>query len=209
MASTLTVVKTVTHQEIQVLNQTEADFYNHRRDQYVRENAFTETSDLADLDRLLFFELMSYRWVTWLSSGVDYDGDTVEARDEDQLRKNLKDMNSSISEVKRDLGLTRNVREKEKIESVGAYLIDLKKRAKQFGIHRNRQVDEAMTLFMELKAIVGTYDRSNALERQKVGIESCDDIVDWVRANAIPRFDALDKHFRDSPDGQRYWVGTL
>lgn len=205
----LQTVDTVTGEHIEVQGAGEQRFYETRRDKYMAENAFTETADLSDLDRLLFLELLSFRWMTWLSSGKDYDGDAISGGDEEQLRKNLKETSPLISQIKNDLGLTKTARDKEKAESVGAYLVDLKRRAKMFGIHRERQLDLALVLFNELKAIIGAYDRSNELERSKVGIESDEDIVDWIRSVAIPRYDAIDEHFRNRPDGQKYWVGSL
>ncbi len=205
----LVTVQTVTGEDLQVQGAPEASFYEQRRDKYLAENVFTETADLADLDRLLFLELMSYRWMLWLSSGYDYDGDPISGATEEQLRKNLKESAPSISMVKNDLGLTKSARDKDKADSVGNYIMDLKRRAKQLGVHRQRQVDVAMTLFNEMRSIIGTFDRSNELERRKTGIESDEDIVDWIRSVAIPRFEAIDEHFRNSPDGQRYWVGTL
>lgn len=205
----LVTVTTVTGEDLQVQGPPEASFYNQRRDKYLAENLFTETADLADLDRLLFLELMSYRWMLWLSSGFDYDGDPITGATEEQLRKNLKEAAPSISMVKNDLGLTKTARDKEKADSVGAYLLDLKKRAMQLGVHRERQVDVAMTLFNEMASILGTFDRSNELEKRKTGIETHEDIVDWLRSVALPRFKAIDDEFRSRPDGQRYWCGTL
>lgn len=206
---TLETVLTVTGEHLQVQGAKEASFYDQRRDNYLTQNAFTETSDLADLDRLLFLELMSFRWMTWLSSGKDYDGDPLSVGAEEAVRKNLKESSPLISQVKADLGLTKSIRDKEKADSVGGYLVELKKRAKQLGIHRENQLDVALTLFNELSSIVTTFDRSNELERQKTGFETEADIVDWIRSLALPRYAAVDEHFRNRPDGQRYWVGTL
>ena len=205
----LVQVTTVTGETIEVQGPSEARFYEQRRDKYMAENIFTETADLSDLDRLMFLELLSFRWMTWLSSGKDYDGDPISGGDEEQLRKNLKETSPLISTIKNELGLTKTARDKEKADSVGAYLIDLKQKAKLLGVHRERQLDLALVLFNELSAIVGTDDRSNALERSKVGIESPEDIVDWIRSVALPRYQAIDDYFRSRPDGQKYWVGTL
>lgn len=202
-------LSTVTGDTLVVQGQDEAAVYQTRRDKYLAEYAFTDAADLADLDRLLFLELMHYRWSKWLASGVDNENDRLSMTEGEQLRRNIKDLGPQISQVKNDLGMTRTAREKENYESVGQYISQLKTRAKQFGVMRERQLDEALTLLNELFGIISAVDRSNPLERAKIGFENDSDIVDWVRAVAEPRYKAIDTHFRNRPDGQRVWVGTI
>jgi hypothetical protein len=205
----LVPVTTVTGETIELQTGDEAQFYAGRRDAYVKQNVFTETTDLSDLDRLLFQEVMAYRWMTALSSGKDVWGDPLSPAEEEQCRKNLKEVDQTISRIKGDLGLSRAIREKENNESAGAYIRNLQQRAKLFGIHRERQLDEALTLFNELSGILGAYDRSDELERTKLGFETEADIVDWLRSVAMPRFRTIDEHFRNRPDGQKYWLQEL
>lgn len=194
-------------QEIHVQGNEEAKFYKAQRDRYLVENAFTMQSDLADLDRLLFLELLDFRWRTWLASGKDYDGGWLTPGQEEQVRKNLKDNSPLISQVKADLGLTKSARDKEKAESVGAYLTELKARAKEHGVRREKQLTVALCLMNELFSLVGTYDRSNQLERSKIGLDTPDDILDWIRDIMKPRYEEVDAHFR--ANSQKFWVGKL
>lgn len=203
---TLVKVRTVAGHEIEVQGKDEARYYRDQQKKYQDEFKFTNPSDLADLDRLLFFELMVYRWTNWLSSGKDYDGYLAPSQ-EDQLRKNLKETAPLISAIKNDLGLTKSQRDKEQFESVGQYLVDLKARAKEHGVRREKQLTAAICLIKELFSLVGTFDRSNELERSKIGLESEADIIDWVRDSMKPQFDEIDAYFRAHQ--QRFWVRTL
>lgn len=203
---TLVRVTTVAGHQIEVMGQDEAKYYRAAKGKYMTENKFTAVTDLADLDRLLFMELMVFRWTGWLSSGKDYDG-LLAPSQEDQIRKNLKEMAPLISAVKNDLGLTKSQRDKEAFESVGQYLTDLKARAKEHGVRREKQLTSAICLIKELFSLVGTFDRSNALERQKIGLETEADILDWIRHHMKPEFDAIDDYFRQNQ--QKFWVRKI
>jgi hypothetical protein len=80
---------------------------------------------------------------------------------------------------------------------------DLKRRAKEFGYHREEQMRSALVLMNELSAIVGAYDRSDEEERKKLGFETETDVLDWVRETMIPEFVQIDTYFRSSK--QRMW----
>lgn len=202
-APQLIKVKTVTGFEIEVMGRTEAKYFRDQMALYLAENKFTAVTDKADLDRLLFLELLIFRWTGWLSSGKDYDGYMTQST-EDQIRKNIKEVGPQISTIKNDLGLTKSQRDKEAFESVGQYLVDLKARAKEHGVRREKQLTTAICLVKELFSLIGTYDRSNELERSKIGLESAEDILDWVRHSMKPDFDAVDEYFRTHQ--QKMWV---
>lgn len=196
-------VKTVAGHEIEVMGRYEAKYFRDQQAKYLAENKFTAVTDLADLDRLLFLELMIFRWTGWLSSGKDYDGILAPSQ-EDQIRKNIKEVGPQISQIKSDLGLTKSQRDKEAFESVGQYLVDLKARAKEHGVRREKQLTSAICLIKELFSLVGTFDRSNELERSKIGLETEADILDWVRFHMKPEFDAIDEYFQNHQ--QKFWV---
>jgi len=67
-------VATPSGQYIEVLGDAERDFYEGQRKAYMAQNLFTNTSDLLDLDRLVFLELLIYRATSWIGRGADYDG---------------------------------------------------------------------------------------------------------------------------------------
>ena len=196
-------VTTPSGQTIEVLSAAEHVFYGTQRSRYVAENRFDNNSDLLDLDRLIFLELLVYRATSWIGSGQDYDGMTLTTADEIAQRRSLKDTSTLISVIKNDLGLTRSQRDKAAYESVGLYITQLKQRAKEFGVHRQKQLATGITLNKQLFAIIGAYDRSDEIERKKIGFEDADEILDWVRDVMIPEFDAVDAYF--IAHTQKYW----
>jgi len=190
-----------------VRTQTEADFYTSQQGKYVEQNSFTAVSDLADLDRLMMLELQVFRLNLWLGSGYDYDNRPLSQQAQIELRRQLKVVSDLISQVKGELGLTRSAREKAEFESAGAYIVNLRKRAMEQGIKREKELDRALVLIHELMGLLGTYDRANETERIRLGLEGPDDILEWIRVKLIPEFNEVDEYFREH--SQRYWVGTL
>jgi hypothetical protein len=199
----LATVTLVSGRPLQVQGPDEAHWFTATRDTYVAQNVFTLTTDLQDLDRLLIHELMVYRWTQHVARGVDYSGELV---DEDALRRNIQAYSSEITKIKESMGLNKASRDKSSQESVGTYLTELKQRAKEFGIHRERQLDRALALTKELFSLVSTLDRADAEERRKLDLSEAS-ILAWIREVMRPEFDEVDAHFRANQ--QKYWVRGL
>lgn len=196
-------VQTPSGQTIEVLCQAERFFYEGQSSRYQSENRFTNTSDLLDLDRLIFLELLIFRASSWLGKGQDYDGELLTDRAVAENRRALRENSVLISAVKADLGLTRAARDKADYASVGAYITSLKARAKEFGVHREKQLVKGITLCQQLFSIVGAFDRSDEIERHKIGFPTEADVLDWIREVMRPEFDAVDEHFVNRT--QKYW----
>lgn len=195
----------VSGEDLTVLNAAEARWYTQSRDTYLEQTKFSDTTDLRDLDRLLFMELMVYRLSRHLAQGHDYDGFEI---DETLLRRHLREYSEQITRVKSSMSLTKAARDEMTGDGdVNAYISNLLQRAKLFGIHRQTQLTKALVLINELSAIVGAYDRSDAEERNKLGFESPDDILDWIRSVLLPEYKQIDEHFREND--QRYWIRTM
>lgn len=197
-------VTTPSGQQTFVLGAPEEQFYVTQSRKYLDDYAYTNVSDLLDLDRLLFLELQAFRLSQWLGTGRDYDGVLVDAAAQ---RRALKEASDLISKVKNDLGMTKSQRDKEREASVSAYLTTLKQRAKEFGVHRETQLIKAITLCQQLFSIIGAFDRADAVERDKLGFRDEAEIVEWIRSAMRPEFDAVDTHFRAHK--QRYWLKDL
>lgn len=206
-AATLFPVKTLAGDVINLQSKAEGDFYTQARDRYMAENKFTVASDLRALDRLIFFETLVYRWQTQLASGKNLDGAFLTDREEDSLRKNLKETAPLLSQIQSDLGLTKSQREKDQYESVGAYIVRLQQAAKEHGIRRERQLGKAIELTKELFSLASAYQRSSQKEREKLGLESAEDIITWILDYMKPEFDAVDDHFRKNQ--QRFWLRQI
>lgn len=182
-----------------VMTLEEAEWFNRSCSQYLTETRFTENTDLQDLDRLLGLELLLFRWTKWQMSGVDYDTNLV---NDAELRRNIKDQSEAINKLKEQMGLSKKSRD-SKASSVEDRWANLMARAKEFGVHRENQLTVALRLMNELSAIVGSYDRADAEERRKLGFETPEEILAWVRDVMLPEYIEVDKHFRDNV--QRYW----
>lgn len=189
-------VQTVTGQEIELLHLNEKKFYEEARDKYTSEYSFSAANDLRSLERLLLLEVQMYRSQWMLAAGMDYEAVDLEGKEEIDLRRVVKDVGAQITEIQRDLGLTKAQRDKQSVDSVGGYILQLKQAAKAHGVMRENQLGKAIELTKELFAICGAYSRSNEQERAKLGFESAEDIVAWVQEYMKPEFDVIDEHFR-------------
>lgn len=182
----------------------EVDYIVERAQRYLSENHFSNVSDFQDVDRMLIMELICFRWGTWISRQKDYWGDPV---DLDQLQASLKAHSVELRQVKKGLGIDKVARDKSKGEdSVPAYLNNLLRRAKEFGVHREQQTSTALELFNQLKSLVTLHLNADEIERQELHVQM-DDILDWLVNIAFPEYDRLDEHFRQN--SQRYWVRSI
>ncbi len=190
-----------------VMSQAEVDFFEDLKTKYRAEHAFTAATDLNDLDRLIALELRMFRMDRHLNSGQDYDGTIFTDAAMLQMSRQTKVINEQILAIKTGLGLTRSARDKAKGESIGDYITELARRAKEFGIMRENQLTRALTLVHEQISLVETFDRANDHERRTLGFDTEADIVEWIRQRFIPEFREIDDYFR--ANSQRYWAGTL
>lgn len=200
-------VATVTGQEIELLHLREKKFYETARDKYLSEFSFTIASDLRALDRLLLLETQMHRAQWYLAAGMDYDLCELDAKEEVALNRQVKEISAQIGEIQKDLGLTKAQRDKDSHESVGAYLKDLKIRAKEHGVKREKELGRALELCHELFGLAGAYQRANEHERKKLGFDSPDDLISWITDYMQPEFKAVDDHFREHQ--QKFWVRKL
>lgn len=200
-------VRTLGGMTITVMGQAEADYYCEQKLKYMSENTFTAVSDLTDLDRMLFAELEVYRATCWLAAGRDYEQNLLAPSEIASCRKVIKENGTMISSIKNDLGLTKSQRDRDQYESVGKYIQELKARAREHGVNREKQLTKGIILIKELLSMVGTYDRSDEIERQKLGLENADEILDWIRGVMAPEFNAIDEYFRTHQ--QKFWVRKI
>lgn len=195
-------VRTPAGSELNLQTAEEADWYEDRRDRYLNDNQFPNVSDLQDLDRVLLFEVMIYRWSLWLTQGFDY----MHARvDEGQLKSNIKEYSTELRLLKLALGIDKATRDKEKGESLADYTQHLLQRAKEFGYHRNEQYEIVVTKFYEMTAMIKTYDRCDDEERAQLDL-SQESILEWIRTNVIKPFDEHAEAFRKN---QAIWVRDM
>lgn len=195
-------VITPTGGEIEVQGDAEERRYKESLTEYTQGVTFTERSDLEDLERILFMELMNYRWQRWLLSGKDYDGNLVDAREGD-LRRWINDYNTAITKIKESLKLDRKGREGDQAMTFNARWQRLAEHAQRMGVHRVKQLDRALEIMQGYSGAVRTFDRSDQEERNKLGIPDEKALVQMWR-DSMPDFDAIDEYFRTHD--QAYWV---
>lgn len=188
------------------LTEAEAEYVKERGERYLTDNHFVNVSDLQDVDRMLVYEMLIMRWGEWIARGRNYDGDEVDDRD---LRKSVNDFSRELRGLKNALGVDKTSRDKAKGEDdVAEYIARLRRRAQEFGIKRNTECDKSLELFNRLKALITLHDNCDETERREMQCGAAD-VLNWIRDEAIPEYDAIDEKFRNNPDGQKYWRGTL
>lgn len=188
--------------EYRVLTIEEAVWFENALEKYQEQYNFDNIADLQDLDRLLSMELLSYRYSAWLIRESDYFGN---AYDDKVIRDSKDKIDKNILSLKAHLGIGRKNRVESEQESTADYLTNLLQRAGEFGVHRDNQNAKILNLFMDLKTLIGLYDRSDDEERTHNHVHMTD-IMDWIRTVALPEFAKLDDHFRKN---QKLWIKGL
>lgn len=179
----------------------EVQYFSERVRLYKSQFAFDNVSDLASLDMVVSFETLIYRYTIWAGEQQDYWGEEV---DEIELARKYRELSGEVRQLKEQLGIAKVTREKlQGNESFPAYLQNLRERAKQFGVMRNAQFDQALETFMELKAKLTLEAQTTEQERRDLHA-TIPDIVTWLREVAIPAFDKIDADFRANQ--QRMWI---
>lgn len=184
-----------------VVTQSEQRYLEDRVERYLADNHFVNVSDLQDVDRMLIMEVLCFRWGLWISRGRDYFDEPV---DDKSLSRSLNDYSGELRQLKKILGIDKAARDRTKgDDSVPVFIENLLRRAKEFGVMRNRQCDKVLELSQELQALVTLHDNSDEIERREMHV-TVDDIFDWIRTVYVPEFNAIDDDFRKST--QKYWI---
>lgn len=187
-------------QFVKLLSKLEADYYKRLKDAYIKDFGFTGFADLEALGRILLQETMAFRYGNYLAQNVGPDEVVLSPQQEAEYRRSLSDSLKQISGMKSDLGMSR-VREER--ETGAAYLESLLKRARSFGVTREKQLLKALVLFNELMSNIDAFDRSNQVERVELGFETEKDIVAYIRSK-FPEYKEIDEYF--TKNEQRYWA---
>jgi hypothetical protein len=186
---------------VKVMNESEADHYINIRDRYLDDNKFSNISDLLELDRILTFELASYRWSQWFTAGEDYEHRKINHND---AQKALELFSREIRGIKKDLGIDKSTRDRDQGENLAEYIHMLGVRAKEFGIYRNKQSAAAITLLMEIRGLITLYENSTEAERKEFGA-TIENLVQWIKDKSDD-FDKIDAELREK---QKYWVREI
>lgn len=160
---------------ILLLTQEEVKFYEDKAERYQSDYAFTDTSDLLELGRLLMLETLAYRWGQFiLHGGFDYNGAQVS-----NIEKTMREYSKEIRDLKSALGIDKKSRDANQASSLGEYLKELLPRAGEFGIKRNEEMHLMFNTWMDLIGKLTLY--KNATEEERIEFKHRDvDIFDWI-----------------------------
>jgi hypothetical protein len=186
---------------VKVMNQAEADYYDQVHARYLTDNKFKNVSDILELDRIIIMELMCYRWGIWILAEEDYYGRKINPT---EVQKSIETYSREIRGIKKDLGIDKSTRDKDKGDSVAEYIQMLGIRAKEFGITRNEQAAKAIELLMEARALITLYENSSVSERKEFGA-SMENLIDWFK-NRFKEFEQIDSSLRKN---QATWIRDL
>lgn len=189
--------------DFEVMHESEAKLVENLVQRYTTEYMFSSISDLQDVDRIIILEVMAHRYAGWQNKGHDYYGQEVDNKD---LDERILDASKEVRQIKKALGIDRLTRDKDKGDSVPEYLENLRVRARKFGIMREQQLDAALSKFQKLSGLVTLYWNCTDIERKE---EKCtaEDILIWLRDEAIPEYNAIDEYFQEHD--QRMWVREI
>lgn len=194
------VVDLVGSGRMTVLTKREADWFNATKRRYLEGNAFESGSDQTDLDRLLSLELQAFRLSQWLAAKEDYEHRGI---DVPVYLKQLKDISIEIGKLKDAMGLSLKARQASS-ESVAEKWADILRRANKWQYHRVEQLRVALLLMNQMSAVIGTFYRSDEEERRKLGFNTPEEIVEWIRDDILPKYHEVDEHFRTHE--QSTWI---
>lgn len=194
-------VTTPSGASIMVMNQSEADYYDQVHQRYLSDNKFKNVSDILELDRILIMELMCYRWGIWILAEEDYYGRKINPT---EVQKSIETYSREIRGIKKDLGIDKSTRDKDKGDSIAEYIQMLGIRAKEFGVSRNKQSAKAIEILMEAMALITLYENSTDSERKEFKA-NFEDIIDWFKS----RFDEFSKIDAELRKNQAMWIRDL
>lgn len=182
----------------------EVAYFNERVKKYLKDNHFSNMADLATLDQVLMLEMLVWRWTTWVSQQKDYWDEPI---NEAGTAKSIKEISGELRQLKTSLGIDKVSRDKQRGEdSVVKYIENLRLRAREFGINREKQLDVALELFNEVKARITLYFNCTPDERQELEC-TAEQLMEWLRDDVIPTYNKVDEHFRQNK--QRLWVREM
>lgn len=186
-----------------VLTQAEADYLNERVRRYLSDNHFVNVSDFQDVDKMVVFELLWQRWSLWLSRGVDYFGEEIDAKD---LAARVNAYSTELRLLKKNLGIDKPARDRQRgDDSVATYLDNLRMRAKEFAVMRSKQFAHVIESFQRISAAITYHDNLDELERRENQM-GAEDVLDVIRQEIV-RFNKIDEEFRSS--SQKMWIRRM
>lgn len=183
-----------------VMTDGEARELRDKAERYLSDNHFVNVSDMQEIDRMITFELMIYRWNLWISRGKDYWNDPIDTKKYSEI---VNTYSKEVRLIKKALGVDKTTRDRTRgDDSIAALWDNLLRRAREFGYMRNEQMVQVITSFQRIKAIITLHKNADEIERKENACELAD--VLEVIEEEIAKFDAIDEQFRF--EQQTLWI---
>lgn len=183
-----------------VITDEEERYLTDRISRYLTDNHFVNVSDVQDIDKMITFELLIFRWTLWISKGRDYFDEDINVK---QFAEMVKEYSTEVRQLKKSLGVDKTTRDRTRgDDSIAALWENLQRRAAEFGYKRNEELVAVITAFQRVKAMITFHDNCDELERKENACELTD--VLSVLREEIRKFDAIDESFKF--EKQTLWV---
>lgn len=183
-----------------VLTTSEEAYVQDRVRRYMSDNKFVNVTDLADVDKIVVFELLIHRFTLWVGRSRNYFDDEINVM---QYSAKIQEFSGEVRQLKRALGLDKVTRDKTSgDDSVAARWDNLLQRAKEFGYARNEIYNQIIEAFKRCEGMLIFHDNADEMERKEQHCEA-EDVLAVLR-EAVDQVNAVDEKFRF--ETQRMWV---
>ncbi len=164
MARDPNLVRTPLGGKFSFLNKEEKIYFENSFQEFKKRYDFEHPADLTALENLLIAQLLAYRYSQWLAKQSDYDGNPI---DEASLLTSLLNIQNKINNLMAVLGISR----RERVENLSAQEIisRIAKRAKEYGLHKNKVAWEFLVRSYRIRDVLETYKRMGNTERKRFG----------------------------------------
>lgn len=180
-----------------------------KEEQVYAENLFREytskfeienPADLTLLESLVSFQVLLFRTSKWLMRGIDYDGNPVDIR---SLNEVMTRVQKQIIELQDKLKISKTARSQENL-SAADIINEIVKRAKEYGIHKNKVAWKFLLAYYEIKHWVGVYLRNDEKDRKASGA-TADEVIKKIHA-ILKDIEQYEDEFREK---QKLWLATV
>lgn len=191
MAGRFNTVRTPLGGNFKFLNKEEKAYFENAFKEYLRRYHFEHPADLTALENLLVSQLLAYRYSKWATEGVDYDGNPVDAN---TALANLLNIQQKVSSLMTSLGISR--REREENLSAQEIISRIARKAKEYGIHKNKVAWEFLIRSYKIRDVLDTYRRMDDIERKKFGYTE-QDVIAKIEAILQPLEEMEEEFLRE------------
>ncbi len=196
----LPTVLTPSGVEIEVLNEKEKEYYEKTAKKYLEQYSFENAADLTALETLLTCQLLIYRFNTFITLGVDNEGNPVEVN---PLIDNINKLSQRIAQLLDTLQISRKSRTSE--AATPAEIINkILQKAKEYGLKKNEVAWKFLQAYYYIRSLVNVYYRMNDRERSHFQLKA-EDVIRKIKAT-LDELDEIEEEFKKK---RSLWITTI